>query len=183
MSISISFELSDSDLDHFREVIKAAAQNASKYSEDEILTKATATCKEMENADLPSFVSERVESLEMLMAAVKDEEWQMPEEEKQDILTSLAYFVDPEDMVPDHIPGLGYLDDAIMIELVIQDMSLDLSAYREFCSFRATEEKRRGSEARVDRESWLAGTRSQIRSSMRKKRQAGTRRRVFGRIM
>ncbi|WP_414829230.1 YkvA family protein [Alteromonas sp. H39] len=183
MSISISFELSDSDLDHFREVIKAAAQNASKYTEDEILTKAAATCKEMENADLPSFVSERVESLEMLMAAVKDEEWQMPAEERQDILTSLAYFVDPEDMVPDHIPGLGYLDDAIMIELVIQDMSLDLSAYREFCSFRSTEEKRRGEEARVDRESWLAGTRSQIRSSMRKKRQSGTRRRVFGRIM
>ncbi|MEW9797988.1 YkvA family protein [Alteromonas sp. CYL-A6] len=183
MPISISFELSDSDLEHFRDAIKTAAENASKHSDDEILSKAEQAIKDMEQANLPAFVSERLDSLEALIAAVKDEEWQMPDEEKRDILTSLAYFTDPEDMVPDHIPGLGYLDDAIMIELVIQDMSLDLSAYREFCSFRTTEENRRGADAKVDRESWLAGTRSQIRSNLRKKRQSGVRRKVFGRIM
>lgn len=183
MSISISFELSDSDLEHFRDAMKTAAQNASKYSDTEILKKAAQACIEMEKANLPKFVSDRLESLEMLMSAVQDDEWQMPEEEKKDILTSLAYFTEPEDMVPDNIPGLGYLDDAIMIELVIQDMSLDLSAYREFCSFRTTEENRRGADAKVDRESWLAGTRSQIRANLRKKRQSGSRRKVFGRIM
>lgn len=184
MSISITFELSDDDLDHFRDAMKSAADNASKYSEQEILNKAAEACKEMEGADnLPTFVSERVTSLEMLMAAVQDEEWQLPEDEKKDILTSLAYFVDPQDMVPDHIPGLGYLDDAIMIELVIQDMSQDLTAYGEFCSFRATEERRRGEEAKVNRESWLAGKRTQIRSNLRRKRQSGSGRKVFGRIM
>lgn len=183
MSISISFELTDSDLEHFRGAMESAAQNASKYSEEEILTKAAEACRKMEQANLPEFVSERVKSLEALMNAVQDAEWQMPEEERKDILTSLAYFTDPEDMVPDHIPVLGYLDDAIMIELVIQDMSLDLLAYREFCSFRTTEESRRGEDAKVDRESWLAGKRSQIRSNLRKKRQSGSRRKVFGRIM
>ncbi|MCC2616378.1 DUF1232 domain-containing protein [Aestuariibacter halophilus] len=183
MSLSITIELSDSDLDHFRDAMKTASENASKLSDQEILAKAEQAIAEMEQAKLPEFVAERVDSLEALMAAVKDEEWQMPEEEKRDILTSLAYFTEPEDMVPDHIPGLGYLDDAIMIELVIQDMSLDLSAYQEFCSFRSTEENRRGAEAKVDRESWLAGTRSQIRSNLRKKRSSGVRRRVFGRIM
>ncbi|GGW84761.1 YkvA family protein [Alteromonas halophila] len=183
MSISITFELSDEDLDHFRDAMKAAADNASKYSDEEILDKAAQACKEIEEANVPAFVSERLTSLEMLMAAVQDEEWQLPDDEKKNILTSLAYFVDPQDMVPDHIPGLGYLDDAIMIELVIQELSLDLNAYGEFCSYRATEERRRGADAKVDRESWLEGKRSQIRSNLRRKRQSGSRKRVFGRIM
>jgi uncharacterized membrane protein YkvA (DUF1232 family) len=109
-------------------------------------------------------------SLETLISALEDPEWQMPEEEKVDILTSLAYFSEPHDLVPDNIPGLGYVDDAIMIELVIQDLSQDLVAYKQFCDFRSTEESRRGSDANVNRESWLEGKRTELRSNMRRKR-------------
>ena len=31
----------------------------------------------------------------------------------ESILGALVYFCDPEDLIPDNIPGLGYLDDAI----------------------------------------------------------------------
>ncbi|WP_088329167.1 DUF1232 domain-containing protein [Lacimicrobium sp. SS2-24] len=183
MSISISFELTDSDLEHFRSALETASERAHQYSDQEILKKAGETCRQMEGAELPAFVSDRLKSLEMLMAAVQDEEWQMPEDERKSVLTSLAYFVDPQDMVPDNIPGLGYLDDAIMIELVIRDLSQDLSAYSEFCSYRETEEKRRGDAAKVDRESWLDGKRSQLRATLRKNRQSRMRKSVFSRIM
>jgi len=164
-------------------MMNTAVENASSYSEEEVLSRAIAACEEMKKADLPDFVAKRMHSLEALIAAVQDVEWQMPDDEKKEVLSSLAYFCEPQDLVPDHIPVLGYVDDAIMIELVMVDMSLDLDAYEEFCSFRKTEESRRGDAANVDRESWLANTRNQIRSSMRKKRKSGTRRKVFGRIM
>lgn len=183
MTLSITFELSDSDLQHFRDALTIAGERASNYSEKEILQKAAQTCREMEGSRLPLFVAERLESLKLLMTAVQDPEWQMPDNEKRDVLTSLAYFVDPQDMVPDNIPGLGYLDDAIMIELVIRELSLNLSAYSEFCSFRSTEEKRRGDAAGVDRESWLAGKRSQLRATLRKHRKSSAQRSVFSRIM
>lgn len=183
MAIQISFELSDSDLEHFREMMKGAVQKASQYSSEEILAKARGVVDEMNSANLPDFVKTRLESLETLVQALEDEEWQMPEDEKTEILTSLAYFTEPEDLVPDHIPGLGYVDDAIMIELVIQDLSQDLDAYKQFCSFRQTEEKRRGAEAGVNRENWLESKRSEIRSNMRRRRNASGKRRVFSRIM
>lgn len=183
MSIQVSFELSEGDIEHFRQVMKQAAENAGQLSQQEIIAKATSACEEMEKSDLPDFVASRMHSLEALITAVQDEEWQMPDDEKQDILASLAYFSEPHDLVPDHIPVLGYVDDAIMIELVIQDMSLDLEAYSQFCSFRKTEEARRGDAADVDRESWLEETRDQLRSTMRKRRKAGQRKRVFTRIM
>jgi uncharacterized membrane protein YkvA (DUF1232 family) len=170
MPIQISFELSDSDLEHFRTMMKAAMNKAKE------LQKARAVCAEMEQANLPDFVKNRMESLETLISALEDEEWQMPEDEKSEILTSLAYFSEPEDLVPDNIPGLGYVDDAIMIELVIQELSQDLSAYRTFCSFRTTEENRRGSEANINRESWLASMRTELRSNMRRSRRLFSRR-------
>ncbi|MBU3002744.1 MAG: DUF1232 domain-containing protein [Paraglaciecola sp.] len=183
MPIQISFELSDSDLDHFRTMMKAAMNKASEYPPAEVLEKARLVCAEMEKANLPDFVKHRMESLETLISALEDPEWQMPEDEKNEILTSLAYFTEPEDLVPDNIPGLGYVDDAIMIELVIQELSQDLSAYRQFCSFRQTEENRRGEEANVNRDSWLDSKRTELRSNMRRSRSNAGGRRLFSRRM
>ncbi len=183
MPIQISFELSDSDLDHFRSMMKAAMQKASKYPPAEVLKKARAVCAEMEQASLPDFVKHRMESPETLISALEDSEWQMPEDEKNEILTSLAYFSEPEDLVPDNIPGLGFVDDAIMIELVIQELSQDLTAYKQFCKYRTTEENRRGDEANVNRDSWLESKRTELRSNMRRNRSKGGSRRLFSRIM
>lgn len=177
MPIQITFELSDDDLEHFRALMKVAIEKASEYSPEQILQKARAVCIDMKNAKLPDFVRDRLGSLETLIMAFEDDEWQMPEEEKTQILTSLAYFTEPHDLVPDEIPGLGYVDDAIMIELVIQDLSQDLRAYTQFRQYRTTEENRRGEQANVNRDSWLDDKRSEIRSNMRRKR------RLFSRSM
>lgn len=176
MPIQISFELSDSDLDHFRSMMLAAMEKAKELPPAEVLDKARAICAQMEQANLPDFVKHRMQSLETLISALEDPEWQMPEDEKREILTSLAYFSEPEDLVPDNIPGLGYVDDAIMIELVIQELSQDLSAYRQFCSFRTTEENRRGAEANINRDSWLDSKRTELRSNMRRSRRLFSRR-------
>ncbi|AZZ95948.1 YkvA family protein [Pseudoalteromonas sp. R3] len=183
MSIEINFELSDADLAHFRSMMNATIEKSQGLSDEEIISKAKELVNNMEKSNLPEFVRTRMMSLAALIDAVQDEEWQMPEDEKREIMLSLAYFSEPEDIVPDNVPVLGYIDDAIMIELVLQELSLDLSAYRQFCGFRATEEARRGDAAKVDRESWLAGTRSQIRSSMRRNRSSTKKSRFFSRIM
>lgn len=183
MSIQISLELSDSDLTHFRALMQTAIESAKKLPPEEVIAKAYDLCKEMESADVPDFVKTRLHSLENLIKALQDEEWQIPDDEKTEILTSLAYFSEPHDLVPDNIPGLGYLDDAIMIELVIQDLSLDLEAYQAFCSFRKTEENRRGAEANVNRESWLEAGRGEVRSRLRRSRSSSGRRRLFSRVM
>lgn len=171
MPIQISFELSDNDLEHFRKLMNGVITKISQYSADEILKKARCVTQKSEDPSLPEFVRERMQSLEVLIRALEDFEWQLPDEERSNILASLAYFSEPHDLVPDEIPGLGYIDDAIMIELVIQDLSQDLDAYKQFCSFRATEEHRRGLETNVNRESWLKSKRIELRSEMRRRRQ------------
>ena len=39
-------------------------------------------------------------------------------------------------MIPDRLPGIGYLDDAIMVELIAQELKHEIKAYEDFCDFR-----------------------------------------------
>jgi hypothetical protein len=52
------------------------------------------------------------------------------------VVQALAYFAEPTDLIPDQLPALGFLDDAIMVELVVQDLRPEIEAYDDFCRFR-----------------------------------------------
>mgnify|MGYP001942394509 FL=1 len=169
MAFEVTFELKESDLDHFRDVMRKAQDGAKKISEAEILANAKSLSQSI-NVEMPTFVSERINKLETLVAMIEDSEWQIPAEERSDVLSALAYFSDPEDLVPDHIPVLGFLDDAIMIELVVTELKEDISAFIEFCAYREREEGRR--DTSVTRDEWLESKRRELHSRMRNKRKS-----------
>jgi uncharacterized membrane protein YkvA (DUF1232 family) len=168
MAFEIKFELQDSDLEYFREVMRKALAGAEKLEEAQILAKAGELSGEVKGT-VPEFVSQRLKKLETLIAMIKDEEWAIPDQERRDVLGALAYFSDPLDLVPDHIPVLGFLDDAIMIELVVEELSSDIEAFEEFCEYREREEVRRGDDT-ITREEWLADKRRELHSRMRSRR-------------
>lgn len=168
MAFEIKFELQDSDLDYFREVMRKALVSAEKLEESHILAKASELSGQVK-ADVPNFVSERLVKLERLVAMVKDDEWRISDSERRDILGALAYFSDPQDLVPDHIPVLGFLDDAIMIELVVDELLDDVEAYEEFCEYRLREQHRRGDEV-ITKADWLDEKRRELHARMRNRR-------------
>jgi len=168
MAFEVTFELKESDLDHFRDVMRKAQAGAKQLSETEILENAKTLSKDIK-VEVPEFVSTRIQKLTTLIAMIEDDEWKIPEEERSDVLSALAYFSDPEDLVPDHIPVLGFLDDAIMIELVVEELKDDIDAFEEFCAYREREEGRSG-DATITREEWLDSKRRELHSRMRNRR-------------
>ena len=168
MAFEVTFELKESDLEHFRNVMREAKSGAKSLSETEILANAKSLSQDVKG-DVPVFVSERIQKLETLVAMIEDSEWNIPEEERADVLSALAYFSDPEDLVPDHIPVLGFLDDAIMIELVAEELKDDIEAFLEFCAYRTREESRKG-DVTVTRDEWLDAKRRELHSRMRNRR-------------
>jgi uncharacterized membrane protein YkvA (DUF1232 family) len=168
MAFEVTFELKESDLDHFRNVMRKAQAGAKQLSEAEILANAKTLSKDIK-VELPEFVSSRIKKLNTLVAMIEDSEWQIPDEERTDVISALAYFSDPEDLVPDHIPVLGFLDDAIMIELVAEELKDDIEAFDEFCTYRQREEQRAG-ENTITREEWLDSKRRELHSRMRNRR-------------
>ena len=168
MAFEVKFELTETDLEYFRDVMRKAQAGANKLSEQEILVNAKEISQSIK-ANVPEFVRLRIQKLEVFVAMIEDSEWQIPSEERIELLHALAYFSDPEDLVPDHIPVLGFLDDAIMIELVAEEFKDDVEAFEEFCAYREREEGRHSDEA-ITREEWLNSKRHELHSRMKSRR-------------
>ncbi len=175
MSLHISFELSDSDLEHFFEVMLRARENAKGHSQQQIIDGAEQLMTQVNQSDATDFIRARMGQLETLIGMLIDEGWGLVEDDRERVLTALSYFCEAEDLIPDDIPGFGFLDDAIMIEIVCKELEHEIQAYREFVVFRTTEAIRRGIDAPVMQKSdWLEERRQQLHSRMRRRRKGHT---------
>ncbi len=134
--LEVSFTLSERDVEHLRRVMRRAVREARKQPEEAIIGAALAMAEEVRKFKPPVYVAERVARLESLIEMARDADYALPAPVKHKILGALAYFTEPEDLISDPVPGLGFLDDAILIELVSRDLRHELAAYREFCRFR-----------------------------------------------
>lgn len=137
MGLKLSFELSDRDLHYFRSALRQSRDAVRDAEEQEIVDAVQHVLEEIRrNEPLPDFVAERIPQLELLIQMLADEDWQLPNTDRERLLAMFVYFSDPEDILPDHIPVIGYLDDVIIIELVTREMQHVRNAYDDFRKFR-----------------------------------------------
>ena len=175
--MKISFELSDRDLDFFRKALKQSREAVRDAEESEIIEAISDVLDEIrKNEPLPDFVSKRIPELESLISMLNDDEWQLPDDEREQLLATFVYFADPEDILPDDIPVIGYLDDVIIIELVVRELQHVRIAYDDFCQFREDFEKKSGKDVdavirrdRLDRKRQQLHQRMHRRTSRQKK--------------
>jgi uncharacterized membrane protein YkvA (DUF1232 family) len=158
--IRVTFTLGESDLSHLRRLIRRATEHAARETEGAILAGAEKLAKEVRGARPPEYVAERAETLEALVRMVQDQDYGLPTSQRKRVLGALAYFAHPKDLIPDSIPGLGFLDDAIMVELVAQDLRHELWGYGKFVAYRKSAVQR----------PWTAVGQSSLQSKLAKKR-------------
>lgn len=176
MGLRVSFDLDDDDLRHFRLIMREARKASAKLAPEEIVAGAEALLSQLRDAHVPQFINERLDKLNIMIRMLKDHEWRLPVTESNRVLNALAYFSEPEDLIPDHIPGVGFLDDAIMIELVVRELKHEIEAYRDFCDFRAQHRPKRGIKQKasdVTRDQWLEKRREELQARMRRRKRAG----------
>jgi uncharacterized membrane protein YkvA (DUF1232 family) len=136
MPVKIAFELSDVDLEYFRKAMRDVKATAHSRDEKTIIAAASRLATETGAREMPEFVKERLGKLEGLIRMLEDTEWRLEGRHRARVLGALAYFAEPADLIPDTIPGLGFLDDAIMVELVVRDLEHEIESYADFCRYR-----------------------------------------------
>ena len=168
MGLRVAFELDDEDLKHFRIIMREVRKNAARMAPEDIVASAEGLLAAISETSTPGFILDRIRRLRLMISMLTDIEWRLPHDEATRVLNALAYFTEPEDLIPDHIPGVGFLDDAIMIELVVRELRHEIEAYEDFCSFRDSDSRGGG---RVSRERWLEKRREELHSRMRRRRE------------
>jgi uncharacterized membrane protein YkvA (DUF1232 family) len=140
--MKFTIELSERDLKFFRKALKKSREAVRHAEESEIIEAIGDVLEEIKGEEpLPDFVAKRIPQLDAMIRMLQDAEWNLPNAERERLLAMFVYFGDPEDIVPDHIPVIGYLDDIIMIELVIRELHHVREAYDDFCDYRDAYEK------------------------------------------
>jgi len=173
MSLAITIELGDADLSHFVDAMKTAQQEAKNLSAKEITDAANKLLEDGGSGKLPGFIAERLSKIGSMTAMVNDEGFGMETEDRQRVLACLTYFANPKDLIPDNVPVLGFLDDAIMIELVVRELQHEVEAYDDFVEYREDEARRRGvdsSTLKTERVEWAEARRIELLSRMKSRR-------------
>jgi uncharacterized membrane protein YkvA (DUF1232 family) len=130
--MEITFELSDDDLEYFRKVMLNVKEKMGDLDEAAVIENAQTLFQQVWHSDTSDFIRERMNRMETLIGMIIDEGWGLEQDDRMRVLEALSYFSEPEDLIPDDIPGLGFLDDAIMIEMVCRELKHEIQAYRDF---------------------------------------------------
>lgn len=169
MTLKITLDLTDRDLRFFREALKNSRNALRDADEAEIIDAITTVIEQIKReSPLPDFITRRLPDLEAMTGMLHDTDWRLPAYERDRLLATFIYFGDPEDLIPDDIPGIGYLDDVIMIELLLREFRHVRDAYRDFCDYR----QQLGPDGGTDASRRLAKRRSQLHTRMRRRYQA-----------
>ena len=164
----VSFTLDEADASYFRNLYRKAKKGAKNQSPERIIQDARAIVKDVRSSKkTPAFVEDAIAVLSDLVDLIQDEAYAAPQKVRNEVLAALAYFSDPEDLIPDHIPGLGFLDDAIMVKFIEDEFKHELWGYRRFRRSRDVSEQRPWAASAKERlNERLAADRKKIRGEI-----------------
>lgn len=181
-SFKVSFTLDEADAAYFRNLYRKAKRNVAELDESKVLKDARALVERVNDSKkTPNFVKRAIATLNDLTQIIEDEDWAAPKAVRDRVLTGLAYFSNPDDLIPDHIPALGFLDDAIMVKFVEEEFKHELAGYRKFRRFRDGAEQRPWSSvARQRLPRRLESQRRKLRAEIEKRNKADERKGGLG---
>jgi uncharacterized membrane protein YkvA (DUF1232 family) len=142
-SFKVTFTLDESDANYFRSLYRKAKQGAKELDKDAIIEEARGTVQQVRSSKkTPRFVLDAIEVLADMVDLIQDQSYDAPQIVHDEVLAALAYFSNPEDLIPDHVPGLGFLDDAIMVKFIEEEFKHELWGFRKFRKLRDSAEQR-----------------------------------------
>jgi uncharacterized membrane protein YkvA (DUF1232 family) len=142
-NFKIAFTLDESDVTYFRKLFRNARKAVDEQDVSQVVSAVQGLIDRVRQAKkTPGFVQESVLVLEDLVQMLQDPDYQLPKTQRSEVLAALSYFANPEDLIPDQVPGLGFLDDAIMIKILETEFKHELWGYRQFRKFRQGAEQR-----------------------------------------
>ena len=73
-----------------------------------------------------------INDIKLLFKMITDKKYSLSATTYATIAGALAYVVLPFDVIPDFLPGIGFIDDAFVISFVIKQFKDEIEKYKRF---------------------------------------------------
>lgn len=126
--VTITVDIDDQVKEHFNKFIE---KHGIEVDPDDI-TQARKEIAEIRSGNSDGYILSQVNNLEAMITMVVDKTWKIKKTNMEKINATIKYFVDDDDIIPDNIPGIGYLDDCIIIDSTMDDVHDELMEFEDF---------------------------------------------------
>jgi len=130
--VTITVDIDDQVKEHFNNFIE---KHGIEVDPDDI-SQARKEIAQIRTKISDGYILGQVSNLEAMIAMVEDKVWKIKKVNMEKINATIKYFVDDDDVIPDNIPGIGYLDDCIIIDSTMDDVYDELMEFEDFCRTR-----------------------------------------------
>lgn len=127
MNSVYNLTVTNSIASHFEKILIQEVNN-----DTFIIKNAVDAMENLNKKQLDSSVINYFSKLENMLTMLTDSRWHLSTHDKHYVLSALQYFTEENDVIPDNIPVVGYLDDCIVINLVATKIKLEIIAYNNF---------------------------------------------------
>ena len=122
MNISNLFQLTEEDKDQYRKLIDKIDLDSS----DDIISMLSPKLDRLVASDgLNDIEIDLIKNVSVLVSIYQTYP-DLTDSIRRRILFAISYFCDEDDDIPDIVPDIGYLDDAVIANWVIESISQDL---------------------------------------------------------
>ena len=159
-----SFRLSTLDMERFNHLLSALTGDRTPLDCDQVVTAARLLADSCGSQSTPTCIRQRLEQADSLSSMLADRGWQPANEVVTPASAVLDYLRGHNDLIPDWIPQVGQLDDAIVIEAAWPRLAGEVLSYQDFCRLRLIEARLHQQETetfRFDRKDWEVARRAE----------------------
>lgn len=152
------YEVDSSRLPLFNDAMRRMDPDAAPLGTDQFVTAARRVLERYPTGVTPAFVESRMRAWNHLQQLAADTDWNADADVLSRTEALREYIENPDDVLPDHLPSIGLLDDALLIDVALQNLRGELADYESFCHFRQVAADFAGvdvGETGLGREQWL----------------------------
>ncbi len=120
--------------EEIKEQLKDKFDSFKNYTDDDlkkVLDNESKINKILKNPELIKFVEDVKLYFRMLRDIVTGKYKKIPFGTIATIVCTLLYVLNPQDIIPDYIPVIGYIDDAFIIRMSLRFTQFDVQKYKE----------------------------------------------------
>ena len=133
--------LQDAALRRFNALLAQLDPNAPPVTADQLVTLAR-WLQDQPRDQAVAVLSERLGRAEQLRRMLNDSDWDVCVDTRERARMLISYLQEVNDLIPDDLPLVGHLDDALLVELSWTAFTDETQDYGDYCRYRAAERPR-----------------------------------------